>query len=194
MTDPTDTPAENSANTQTDENSSVHSQVQEAITNLNVAGSNGAKWFYWIAGLSLVNTIILHTGGQIQFIVGLAITLIVDVLASEIGKQEPQLATGLMAISIAFSIFVSLVACLFGWLSQRRILWIFGIGMFVYLLDGLLFLLVGDFFSAAFHGYALFSMFQGFNAYRQLNRLELAMESSASGSAQDQPEIGIEQV
>ena len=50
---------------------------------------SGANWFFWIAGLSLVNSVILLTGSQWDFIVGLGITQIIDtiglVIAEEIG-------------------------------------------------------------------------------------------------------------
>jgi hypothetical protein len=163
-----------------DETHAPADAIKGAVAALKAAGDNGANWFFWIAGLSLVNTAILHAGGSTQFIVGLAVTLFVDATANEIGKQEPQLAAVMMMIAIGFSVFVAVAACMFGWLSRKRILWIFGSGMFVYLLDGLIFLLFGDFLSAAFHGYALFSMFQGFNAYRKLTQLEVALANAAA--------------
>ena len=33
---------------------------------------SGARWFYWVAGLSLVNTAAAFAGGHIHFVVGLA--------------------------------------------------------------------------------------------------------------------------
>ena len=155
-------------------------RIQQAASSLQTAGDSGANWFFWIAGLSLVNTAILHSGGDRHFIVGLAITAIVDAIATGIGKENPNAATGLMIFAIGFSVIVAIGATLFGWLSRKRLLWIFGIGMFFYLLDGLLYLLIGDYLSAAFHGYALYSMIQGFNAYRKLGQLETALTTSAS--------------
>lgn len=170
-------------------------RIAEAMEALKAAGNNGANWFFWIAGLSLVNTVIAHAGGESHFIVGLAITAIVDAIASEIGKTEPDAATTVMIIAIGFSVFVAVMSVVFGWLSRKRILWIFGIGMFLYLLDGLLYLLIGDYLSGAFHGYALYSMFAGFNAFRQLNKLESALESDADESpalADDSRDVGFE--
>jgi hypothetical protein len=136
-------------------------------------GRAGADWFFWIAGLSLVNTAIMHFGGNVQFVVGLGVTLIVDALAHGFADGEPD-ATKLLltAIAVGFSVFCSLIACLVGWLSRKGILLIFGLGMFVYLLDGVLFLLLQDWMSIAFHGLALYSMWSGFTAFRQLNTLD----------------------
>ncbi len=170
-------------------------RIAAAMEALKAAGNNGANWFFWIAGLSLVNTVIAHAGGESHFIVGLAITAIVDAIASGIGKTEPEAATTVMVIAIGFSVFVAVMSVVFGWLSRKRILWIFGIGMFLYLLDGLLYLLIGDYLSGAFHGYALFSMFTGFNAYRQLNKLESALESETDvkpAAADDERDVGFE--
>jgi hypothetical protein len=146
--------------------------AQAAHEQLLQRGRSGADWFFWIAGLSLVNTVIAHAGGDVHFVVGLGVTFIVDILAAEMSKQQPDAKLVLMIVAVAFSILCSLMACLFGWLSRKRILVLFGIGMFLYLLDGLLFLLVQDWMSVAFHAFALFSMWGGFSAYRQLTAVE----------------------
>ena len=159
-------------------------RVGEAMAALKAAGDRGANWFFWIAALSLVNTVITHSGGGVHFIVGLAITMIVDAIAAEVGKQEPNLATVFMVIAVGFSIFVAAVVILFGWLSRKRFLWVFGAGMFLYLLDGLIYLLIGVYGCAAFHGYALFSMIHGFNSYRKLNQLEAAIQNAAAESVE----------
>ena len=156
---------------ETSEQSPLH-RVAAAALVLKQQGDAGANWFFWVAGLSLVNTIIAHSGGDRHFIVGLSFTAIVDAIAREVAQQEPDAATIATVIAIGFSCFVTLVATLFGWMSRKRWLAVFGIGMGIYLLDGLLYLLIGDIMSAGFHGFALWSMFAGFNAYRQLNKLE----------------------
>lgn len=43
--------------------------------------------------------------------------------------------------------------------------------MVLYLLDGLLFLLVQDWLSLGFHGFALYSMFHGYTALRRLKAI-----------------------
>lgn len=47
----------------------------ELETRLN----SGAGWFYWIAGLSLLNSIIMLSGSDLYFVIGLGITQIIDV-------------------------------------------------------------------------------------------------------------------
>jgi hypothetical protein len=166
--------------------------IAEAMEALKATGDNGASWFFWIAALSLVNTVISHAGGNSHFIVGLAMTAIVDAIAAAIGKENPEAATVAMSIAIGFSVCVTVMCIVFSWLSRKRLLWIFGIGMFLYSIDGLLYLLVGDYFSGAFHGFALYSMFTGFNAYRQLNKLESAIESATDSVDDDGRDVGFE--
>jgi hypothetical protein len=165
-------------------------QIGNAFAALQQAGNAGANWFFWIAALSLVNTAMAHGGGDSHFIIGLAITAVVDAIAQAIGKEHPESATLAMGIAVGFSVCVAAVVVLFGWLSRRRLIWIFAIGMALYLLDGLLYLIFGDFFSAAFHGYALYCMSRGFAAFRQMAQLETALRSQAAlqtleGSADD---------
>ena len=155
----------------------VANRIGEAYAALKRAGDIGANWFFWIAALSLVNTAMAHGGADRHFIIGLSVTAIVDAIALEIGKQNPETATLAMGIAIGFSVCVAVVVILFGWLSRKRLLWVFAIGMGLYLLDGLAYLLLGDFLSAGFHGYALFSMFRGFGAYRQMAQLEAALKA-----------------
>ena len=163
-----------------DETETPLARAHAAMATLKAAGDTGASWFYWIAVLSLVNTAITHSGGDHHFIVGLAITFVVDVVANEIGKKTPELVTILMVIAIGFSVFVSAMAGLFGWLSRKRVLWVFGVGMALYVLDGLIHLLVGDYLSAGFHGYVLFAMIRGFTSYRKLKRLEDVIENASA--------------
>lgn len=144
-------------------------------------GRNGAAWFYWIAGLSLINSVIALVGGGIEFALGLSITRIADVVA----VRQAAIDGGPTAIIIAacFDAVVLGLVMLCGWLSQKRILFIFAMGMFLYLLDGLLSLLFMDIVSIAIHAFAIWSMWAGFSAYRKLNALErqLSMPELSEG-------------
>jgi hypothetical protein len=136
-------------------------------------GKKGAAWFYWIAALSLINTVMTLTGGDTSFALGLGLTLIVDSVAASL-KQPGAHGTAL-AIALAFDLVVLGIVVFCGWLSQKRILPVFAIGMALYLLDGLLCLLLGSIICIAIHAFALWSMWSGFVAFRQLNALEQRM-------------------
>lgn len=156
------------------------SSIGEMFVALKQAGDTGASWFYWIAALSLVNTAILQSGGDRHFVIGLAVTTVVDAIAAAIGQQHPDAASLARGLAIGFSVCVSIVVVLFGWLSRKRLLWVFGLGMALYLLDGLLYLYFQDFLSAGFHAYVLFAMSRGYSAYRQMARLDAALADHAA--------------
>jgi hypothetical protein len=104
---------------------------------------SGANWFFWIMGLSLGNSVIALSGGGKRFIVGLGITSVVDAVA-----QEAKMGMGvpLVVDVIAAGIFIP-----FGLLARRRRKWAFLLGMLLYGLDGLLFVLMKDVWSIGFH-------------------------------------------
>ena len=123
----------------------------EAAVALEHQLRSGASWFYWIAGLSAVNTVIALTRGGGFFVVGLGFTLLLDVFVG------PPVSTVLDFAVIG--IFV-----LFGVFAQRRQLWAFVAGIVLYGADALIFLKVGDWLAIGFHGLALWGLCSGLRA------------------------------
>ncbi len=130
---------------------------------------SGANWFFWIAGLSLINSIILLAGGQWSFIVGLGITQIIDTIGLEIAKEAGIIGN---IIASVFDVLAAGIFIVFGVFSRKRYSWAFIIGMILYALDGLLFLLVQDILSIGFHIFALCCIYGGFNANKLLKSIE----------------------
>jgi len=143
---------------------------------LDQAGRNGAHWFFWVAGLSMVNSIIAHVGGNIHFVVGLGVMLIVDGVANNAAQQQPDRAAILKGIALGIDVLAALVVALFGWLARNRFLGVYLIGMVLYLLDGLIFFAFRSWMSVAFHGFALYWMWNGFTAFRHVRRIEQALQ------------------
>ena len=132
---------------------------------------NGANWFYWIAGLSVINSMILIFGGEISFIVGLGITQLVDAIAWEFRNSG---GLNLDFIFFTASLLISGIFVLFGYLSRKKIMGIYIAGMILYVLDGLIFFLVSDWLSMGFHLFVLFSLFGGLKALRVIREQEKA--------------------
>lgn len=154
------------------------------LVQLHARGMSGAGWFYWIAALSLVNSAILLGGGNRHFVVGLGVTLVADSIAVAVADEEPQAAAVAKGIAIAFDLFVAAIVCLFGWLARRPILSIFLVGMILYLLDGLIYVLVGDWMSVGFHAFVLLGMWSGLTAYREMKQIKAQLEQRlAAGTA-----------
>ncbi len=111
---------------------------------------SAARWFWWIAGLSLVNTAMSLSGSDTSFVMGLGITAISDALFSD----TKLVAFIIAAIAAAFFYFVGLQ-------GTRRKLWAFYLGIIVYALDALIYLAFQDWMPVAFHGLALFFISKG---------------------------------
>lgn len=149
--------------------------IQAQYLNLQQRGLSGANWFFWIAGLSLVNSVILLSGSNTYFVIGLGVTLVADLFANAMAQEHPQVATVVTAVAFGFDLVVALVVVLFGWLARKRFQSIYALGMFLYLLDGAVYVWAEDWMSVAFHAFALFCMWSGFSSFRQLNALERAL-------------------
>ena len=122
---------------------------------------SGASWFYWIAGLSLINSIAATAGVGWRFIFGLGVTQVLDALGTEIGGAAKFVMFGLDVVVAGFFIF-------FGVFAHKRHLWAFITGMVIFAIDTLLMLLFQDWISLAVHGFVLFCLFRGMQACRAL--------------------------
>ena len=113
-----------------------------------------ANWFYWIAALSIINSLIVMMGGSVRFIFGLGATSILDY----VGKSTGGAGAG---ASFVINLFVAGVLALFGYFGRKGMKWAFIVGMIAYGIDGLLLLTIQDWLGLAFHGWALFRIAQG---------------------------------
>jgi len=138
-------------------------QVQAA--QLRAGIKSCANWFYWIAGLSMVNTISSMSGSHWRFIIGLGITQVVDVLAQEMGS------TGHIA-ALVIDVFIAGIFVVFGYLSNQHKRWAFVLGMALFGLDSLIMLIGMDILGIAFHIYVLYWIFKGYQMVGKLQILE----------------------
>jgi hypothetical protein len=129
----------------------------------NKIGSGG-NWFYWIAALSLINSIIVLVGGNLNFIIGLGATQFIDAFGQYYGGFFP-------LIAFVLDVLIAGVFVLFGFFSGKGSKWAFVVGMVVYALDGLVFLIVDDLLSMGFHLLALYFIFGGLKAALDLGKL-----------------------
>lgn len=122
---------------------------------------SGASWFYWIAALSLVNSIAAFTGSDWRFIIGLGITQIFDAIGQEIASAGK-------IVALVLDLVVAGVFVLFGVFANKGHLWAFIVGMVLFALDGLIFLLAQDWIGVGFHVFVLYCLFRGVQASRRL--------------------------
>ena len=131
---------------------------------------NGANWFYWIAGLSAVNTVSYLTGADWSFIIGLGLTQVIDAIAlgMELGT------TGKIIVAV-IDLMVLGVVVVFG-VMARKSKWIYLVGMTLFALDSVIFIMASDWIGLGFHALVLFFMWPGFMAFAQRDAIYQASE------------------
>ncbi len=117
----------------------------------------GGNWFYWIVALSGINTILALSGADLFFVIGLGITQLFAYYSTAVGI-------------VTYIVAGSMLTC-FGIFATRGKTWAFFTGAVVYGLDGLLFIMVGDWFSILFHILAIFGISRGLAANLRYNRV-----------------------
>jgi hypothetical protein len=145
-------------------------QEPQSTASLQANQQSGARWFYWIGGLSLFNTASTFAAWKMHFVLGLGLTQVVDQLAISWGHGDPIAK----AIALGIDIVVAGAFFAFGALAKNNHNWAFIFGMVFFALDGALCLLCGDMMSAAFHVFALWCIFTGFRSAQALAKLQAA--------------------
>jgi hypothetical protein len=139
------------------------SPLEAERANLTAAVQSGAGWFFWVVGLSLVNSLMSLANLKFGFAIGLGITQVFDVLLTKAGTNGKVLLFVLSAVALGFYSLMGVLA--------PRFRWAFLIGGFFYLLDGLILLSVQEWLGLAFHAYVLYVFGRGFVAAGRLKQL-----------------------
>jgi hypothetical protein len=133
----------------------------------------GAGWFLTIAILSGVNSLLQIFDAKIRFIFGLGITQLVDAVAHGMGQG------GTTVMLVVDGLFIVMLVLCSRWAktgSQGAFLG----GMIAYALDGVLLLYFSMWLDAAVHAYALWMIWQGYSASRELAQLQQAAQPGLS--------------
>jgi hypothetical protein len=140
---------------------------------LNLRIKNGILWFYGIAGLSILLSIIylLRITDKISGVLG---------TAQLVNKIFPSIATDYSSIGgvggrfVVFSVtlMISLIFVVIGVIGRRNHRWLIVIGIILYGLDALINIFTYDLTGIAFHAIALWGLFSGLNAMDNLKMLE----------------------
>jgi hypothetical protein len=130
---------------------------------------SGAYWFYWIAALSLVTSVISLAGGGWAFLVSLGVTQFIDAVANGVAAHW---GTGFKVVALVFDLVAAGLFALLGYFAVKRRQWAFVAGMALYTLDALLCALVGLWFGLIFHAYVLYNLFGGYKACAALAELD----------------------
>ncbi len=122
----------------------------------------GANWFYWIAGLSLVNLGAIATGANFRFIIGLGFSEMLGGWAKEMVASSGSNGAIMTACVGGVALATFFAAC--GWFARRPSMVAFIIGIAVFALDTAVFFLASDWIGVAFHAYAIYCLWRGVTA------------------------------
>src|SRR5690349_12746212 len=133
----------------------------------------GAGWLLTIAVLSGINSVLQIVDAKIRFIFGLGITQVVDAVGKGAGQNG-------MFVTIAVDgvFLLMLILCWKG--AKTGSQGAFMAGMIAYVLDGVLLVFFSMWLDAAVHAYALYMMWQGYAAARELSQMQQALQPGLS--------------
>ena len=137
----------------------------------------GANWWYWIAALSLVDTLSNLVKHPISFAIGTNLTEWIDYFANQPGVTTTAKVGGTVA-----SLVILGVIAFWGYICGRGVRWAFVVGMALYGLDGLLSLPERDWVGLGFHAYAIYRIGIGFSAALKLHQINQAAKATAASS------------
>jgi len=136
---------------------------------------SGANWFFWIAGLTIVTSILSFTGANWRFLISLGTTQVIDALANAMSEE---LGGAPKVVALVLDLILSGVFVVFGVLANKKFLWAYILGMAVFIVDGLVSMLVQDWVGVIAHVVVVFFMVPGFMAGRKLVEIEQMMAQS----------------
>jgi len=157
------------------------------VLKLEAQRASGANWLVTIAGFSVLNLAILLFNGGISFVVGLGITQLLGGFAY--GFSQNADANGAFLAWTICGTITLLIAGLFVWLASRAKrghAWAFVVGMVLYAIDGLIFLVFQDWLPVAFHVYALVMVYTGLKAHLGIAKV-VATAVPQHGAGDTQP-------
>lgn len=125
---------------------------------------SGGSWYYWVAALSLVNSVVAFTGGGGGFVIGLSVTQVLDDVLAKAGGNAK-------VIGLVLGVLASGAFATFGVFACKRHSWAFIVGMVLYAFDTLLTVLAQYWLGLAFHAWVLVSLFLGLRAAMQANAM-----------------------
>ena len=122
---------------------------------------HGANWFFWLAILSVINTLLVFQYRLPNTPVALAITQWLDGTA---GGFNPTMSTQ----SLIINLLIAAALAGFGYLARRGSDLAFVVGIFLYVVDSILMIGLRDLFGFSVHLIGLFFLVKGLLASRHI--------------------------
>lgn len=138
---------------------------------------SGARWFYWVAGLSLINAIAAAAQSNWSFLAGLGVTQFISALASLLSKDMGD-SSVVMVIAFILNLLVAGFFVFLGVFAYKGHTWAFIVGLVIYALDALTFLVAQLWFPLAFHAFVIYCLYRGLAANLKVKQLEAEMATA----------------
>ena len=135
--------------------------VPQSAPELHAQVKSNASWFYLVAGLSLVNSIMTFIGSSFRFALGLGVRHLIADFASGMGDSGP-------TIALILNILAAAILILLGLFSGKGYAWAFLTGIVLLALDAIPPLMAQRWIPAVAHAIVLYFLFRGFTACRKL--------------------------
>jgi hypothetical protein len=150
--------------------------LEQKKRELQVAARKGANWLFWIAGLSVINSVIsvINVNGMPNYVLGLATGNLVGGMAIGIAQTlgVADWGVGVRLIFQSFNVLFAGLFAMMGILAAKQYRWVIIVGLALYASDAMTYMVYGDLLSIAIHGVALWGLWQGTQALITLRRLE----------------------
>jgi MFS family permease len=144
---------------------------------------NIASWFYWIVAFSIANSILVMLDIRLNFSLGLDITRVVDIVVLRRLEDNASFEGGEPVYSLAgwiINVFILAFFAFLGYMvAQYRAAWALWIGVVLYGLDGILFLMDKQGLSVAFHAFVIYRFIQGFTVLKKIRQLDAIPDTLA---------------
>lgn len=158
--------------------STMRDQMEEklkAVLHLESRIKGGSRWFFWIAGLSIINSVLFYTGSELVFVVGLGTTQLIDGFSKALLNSSSNVGASLLLFLV--DVLIALVIILFGYYAGQKNRWAFIVGIIVYVCDTILMLIFQQMLGLAFHIIGLLGIYNGFSALNTLRKKEAKANS-----------------
>ena len=145
-------------------------------------------FFRLIAIFSLINTAINLFNANVNFVIGLASTMFIDVIIMGIKAEGSSLPANILTIAgISINIAITGVFFLIWWLAKKGSNASYITGMILYFCDGLLSLFFKDYIGVGFHAFFLFMLFGGYQFFRHWCEAEKQITKTKQEANHHQP-------
>jgi len=124
--------------------------------------TSAARWFYWIAGLTVVNCALAVAGSTVSLLLGLTTPLIAVYIALGVGRIE------FTVMGMALAIIIAAGFVFLGWIAEKGRSWAFIAGASLYAADTIWSVVYRDWMSVVWHALALGAILSGLFVLRRM--------------------------